>query len=89
MMPDAPYTLGHGKLNPGDLLVLFTDGVTEAMNEDEEEFSESGVISFFQNQANDVCSEKLNESLLNTLNTFSMEDPNLSDDITMLTIRAL
>ena len=59
------------------------------MNEDEEEFSESGVISFFQNQANDVCSEKLNESLLNTLNTFSMEDPNLSDDITMLTIRAL
>jgi len=89
MMPDAPYTLGHGKLNPGNLLVLFTDGVTEAMNEDEEEFSESGVISFFQNQANDVCSEKLNESLLNTLNTFSMEDPNLSDDITMLTIRAL
>lgn len=89
MMPEAPYQLGRGKLNPGELLVLFTDGVTEAMNADEEEFSESGVISFFQNQTHHFSSKKLNESLLNALNTFSKEDPNLSDDITILTIRAL
>ncbi len=89
MMPDAPYQLGRGKIKPGDLLVMFTDGVTEAMNANEVEFSESGVISFFQNQAYNISSEKLNESLLNALNTFSKEDPNLSDDITILTIRAL
>lgn len=89
MMPDAPYQLGRGKMKPGDMLVLFTDGVTEAMNAEEEEFGENGVISFFKNQPADLSSKKLNESLLSSLNAFSKEDPNLSDDITILTIKAL
>lgn len=88
MMPEAPYQLGRGKMKSGDLLVMFTDGVTEAMNAEEEEFGENGVISFLNRQPDDLNSEELNMSLLESLNTFSLDDPNLSDDITILTIRA-
>jgi sigma-B regulation protein RsbU (phosphoserine phosphatase) len=37
--PDARYTFGIEELDPGDLLVLYTDGITEATNEpDHEEY---------------------------------------------------
>ena len=36
----APYGEGTDRLHPGDALVLFSDGVTEAQNADDEEFGE-------------------------------------------------
>jgi len=33
---DAPYDTGHFKLQLGDVMVLYSDGVTEAMKDDEE-----------------------------------------------------
>src|SRR5260370_9979617 len=38
LVPEAEYTTTCIKLEPGDTLVLFSDGVTEAMNPDEELF---------------------------------------------------
>jgi hypothetical protein len=46
------------KLHPGDLLVIYTDGVTEAPNSDDEEFGEARLVELIQNNrelpANDV-----------------------------------
>jgi sigma-B regulation protein RsbU (phosphoserine phosphatase) len=36
--PDARYAIGIDSFNPGDLLVLYTDGITEATNENDEEY---------------------------------------------------
>jgi sigma-B regulation protein RsbU (phosphoserine phosphatase) len=36
--PDASYTRGFAKLDPGDLLCLYSDGVVEAHNRHDEEF---------------------------------------------------
>jgi serine phosphatase RsbU (regulator of sigma subunit) len=36
------------KLHPGDLLVIYTDGVTEAPNSDGEEFGEARLVEFIQ-----------------------------------------
>lgn len=36
--PDATYTRGFAKLDPGDLLCMYSDGIVEARNADEEEF---------------------------------------------------
>ncbi|MFC1805922.1 SpoIIE family protein phosphatase, partial [Planctomycetota bacterium] len=36
--PDSPYDEGQFALHPGDLLVLYTDGLTETMNPDHEQF---------------------------------------------------
>lgn len=37
--PDATYQRGFAKLSPGDLLCLYSDGIVEAHNADDEEFS--------------------------------------------------
>jgi len=37
--PDATYMRGFAKLSAGDLVCLYTDGIVEAHNEDDEEFS--------------------------------------------------
>ena len=87
MMPDMPYQLGRGKIKPGGCLVMFTDGVTEAMNEDEEEFTENRVIEFYKNNMLQNNSEQLNNLLLDKLSDFSEEDPTQGDDVTLLTLK--
>jgi sigma-B regulation protein RsbU (phosphoserine phosphatase) len=89
MMPETDYKLGHGFIKAGQCLVMFTDGVTEAMNEKEEEFSESGVIKFMQKEFRNNSSETINIKLLNKLTEFSNGDPTRGDDITILTIKSL
>lgn len=43
MIPDLPYGCGEAVLNPGDRLVLYSDGVTEAMNGGGDQFDEAGL----------------------------------------------
>lgn len=38
IMPDTPYREGHTQLQPGDVLVIYSDGVSEAVNPQGEEF---------------------------------------------------
>lgn len=42
---DAPYSIGTVQLNPGDWLLIFTDGLIEAVNERGEEFGEERVLA--------------------------------------------
>ncbi|MGD0365660.1 MAG: SpoIIE family protein phosphatase [Bryobacteraceae bacterium] len=44
VFPDWPYEEGHVELEPGDRLVLFTDGITEIANAENEEFGEERLI---------------------------------------------
>jgi sigma-B regulation protein RsbU (phosphoserine phosphatase) len=43
-----PYTGQNLSINPGDKLFLYTDGIPEAMNTKEEEYSETRMIDFFK-----------------------------------------
>ena len=36
--PDATYTRGYAKLDPGDLLCMYTDGIVEAHDRRDREF---------------------------------------------------
>ena len=38
LLPGAEYEVGEFELEPGDLLVLYTDGIVEAIDPDEEEY---------------------------------------------------
>jgi len=42
--PSATYSIGIDSIEPGDLLVLYTDGITEAVNEAEEEYGQERLI---------------------------------------------
>jgi phosphoserine phosphatase RsbU/P len=44
ILPIAPYSEMHAQLNPGDILVIYSDGVTEANNVRYEEFEEQRLI---------------------------------------------
>jgi sigma-B regulation protein RsbU (phosphoserine phosphatase) len=49
---DAPYQYGLVQLEPGDLLVLYTDGITEAANDREEEFGEQRLVATLAGKSN-------------------------------------
>jgi len=42
--PGTPFPSGSVTLAPGDLLVIFTDGVIEAVNDRDEEFGEGRLL---------------------------------------------
>jgi sigma-B regulation protein RsbU (phosphoserine phosphatase) len=49
LFPEADYEEGLIALSPGDLLAVFTDGVTEALNPAEEEFGEDRLKHLLRN----------------------------------------
>jgi len=71
----------------GDLLCLFTDGVTEAANPEKEEFGlerlKGELIEHWQ-----LDPESLNQKIIQDLNKFSLQSPD-RDDLTLLTIKRL
>jgi sigma-B regulation protein RsbU (phosphoserine phosphatase) len=48
LMPQATYTFSEAHLEPGDTLVLYTDGITEAMNPDDEMFERDRLMDVCQ-----------------------------------------
>jgi phosphoserine phosphatase RsbU/P len=45
LLPEAHYEQGCFELLPGDLILLYTDGVSESMNAQDEEWGEEGLIA--------------------------------------------
>ncbi|WP_433968235.1 SpoIIE family protein phosphatase [Tunturiibacter gelidiferens] len=45
LLPDAEYSQAALQLHPGDVLLAFTDGISEAMNHDEEEWGEDNMLA--------------------------------------------
>lgn len=44
LFSDSPYSAAELRLEPGDWVVLFTDGISEATNADDEEFGDARVV---------------------------------------------
>jgi sigma-B regulation protein RsbU (phosphoserine phosphatase) len=72
-------------LGQGDLLVLFTDGITEAMNHAGECFGEQRLGAFIQQQAH-LPFEELRERILREVGGFVGPAPQ-QDDMTMLLLK--
>jgi sigma-B regulation protein RsbU (phosphoserine phosphatase) len=88
MMPDMPYEIGSCQLSKGDLLMLFTDGVTETMTLDDIEYEETRLIEFLKNPDLANHPEKINNELISDLEKFADGAPQ-NDDITILTLKVL
>lgn len=80
-----PYIFEKIQLNKGDGLYIYSDGVTEAMNEALEEFDESRLEKALETNAR-ANAKELNAKVLRDLNLFVDGAPQ-SDDITMLFVR--
>ncbi|HYC02387.1 MAG TPA: SpoIIE family protein phosphatase [Azospirillaceae bacterium] len=83
---DFSYTMGRLKLEPGDALVLYTDGVTEALNLGNEEFTSTRIAEVLAGQSTGAGATALNEAILGAVKDFA-NGAEQSDDITLLAIR--
>ena len=89
MMPGMSYEKETAALAPGDVLVLFTDGVTEAKAANEEFYDEKRLETFMEKIIDENCPmQKCVGKLVEELQRFSQGVPQ-SDDITMLAMKVL
>ena len=81
--PDLPFAQGEIQLQPGDRLLLFTDGITEANNGCDEEFDEARLIdTLVSNRA--LAAARLQEIVMEQVTEFCGGD--FHDDATLLTL---
>jgi len=71
-------------LNPGDLLAIYTDGVTEALSANEEEFGEERLVEVLQ-QHKELPARDLLSAVVDEVSRFSSREQ--ADDITLVIAR--
>ncbi|WP_051957911.1 ABC transporter substrate binding protein [Desulfobacter vibrioformis] len=80
-----PYTSETLTLEPGDGLFVYSDGITEAMNRNQEQYGEARLEAALARMP-DSSAQALNAHVLDDLNAF-VDGASQSDDITMLFVR--
>jgi sigma-B regulation protein RsbU (phosphoserine phosphatase) len=84
----ARFDEGHVALGPGDRLVLYTDGISEAMNADGEMFGEERLVEMIEGLPRNLSAREIAEQLLAELHEF-LGPVEPQDDMTLLVLRAL
>ncbi len=87
MMRDVPYEVGTVSLQPGDLLLMYTDGVSEALNQAEEEFGEERLVATLR-ECQTLPAARVVARVYEQVCAFCGDVPQ-SDDLTMVALRAL
>jgi len=85
ILPAATYEEFTAQLDPGDILVLFSDGVTEAANPQDQEFGEerlADLVAGMRDRPAREIVEKINDAVM----AFTEGAPP-ADDITVLVVR--
>ncbi len=85
LVPEAEYTAVCLKLEPGDTLVLFSDGVTEAMDPAEQLFGVPRLKEVLHGQ-NESSLEHIKQRILDSVENFA-RGASQADDLTLLLVR--
>jgi sigma-B regulation protein RsbU (phosphoserine phosphatase) len=86
LFPSVTYEVGEVRLEPHDLLLAYTDGITEPENTYGEEFGESRLQEVARRMLN-ASPEALAEEVYRSVEEWT-GSPELQDDMTMLLARA-
>lgn len=81
----TPYKRQTVKLEKGDVLVFYTDGVTEAMDNDGKEFDEDGLIKCVSSIRNESAGKILTH-IVECVDKFSAG--HIGDDLTLMVLKA-
>lgn len=87
MFENMEFTHNEMKLDMGESLVLFTDGVTEAFNTSGQMFDESGLENTLR-RVGPTGSEEICQAILTDVSIFAGYEPQ-SDDITLMAIKRI
>lgn len=83
VVAEARYGQGTVELQTGDRLVLFTDGVTEAVSPLDEEFSDERLLALLR-ESQSMSAVELQKTILNAVKEFS--GGALRDDVTLIVV---
>jgi serine phosphatase RsbU (regulator of sigma subunit) len=86
IVPDHKFVPGMLKLQPGETLVTYTDGVNEAMSPERQLFGTPTIGEVLQSLAKGATAQDTCGTLMERVKTFASNAPQ-SDDITMLALR--
>ena len=84
LLPDYEYQQKTVTVEPGETLVLYTDGVTEAMNANEEEFGVERLQDIFT-ESYPREAHAITQLIFDAVDEFAGDTPQ-SDDVTCLTL---
>ena len=87
LFADSEYEQSSIVFDPGDHLVLLTDGITEAVDAGGEQFGENGRMAEFLSQNRKLTSAQLRDTLLDAVTSFAGQ--NLEDDATLMVVSRL
>ena len=85
VMPGLPYAEDAMTLAPGDTMFLYTDGITEAMNVDDEEFTEARLEAVLA-EGHGLSVDSVLENVTGAVVNFAA-GAEQSDDITCIVLR--
>jgi sigma-B regulation protein RsbU (phosphoserine phosphatase) len=88
MMKDVVYESDTITLKSGDLIHCYTDGVTEAENDNDDQYEEHRLLDLLKKSYKKINVHEINQHLIEDINRFAGTTPQ-SDDLTVLTIRIL
>jgi sigma-B regulation protein RsbU (phosphoserine phosphatase) len=81
-----PFQTGLARMPPHSLLFIYTDGLTEVFNNEQEEFGEVGVLDVLARNRY-LPLTKLHQVLLDCIRAFNVDDNQFADDVTLLSLR--
>jgi sigma-B regulation protein RsbU (phosphoserine phosphatase) len=85
LVPEAEFTTACLQLEPDDTLVLFSDGVTEAMDPEEELYGVSRLRAVLQGKT-DLPLDEIQKTVLESVENFA-RGARQADDLTILVVR--
>lgn len=84
---DASFGDYRLQLQPGDSFIIYTDGITEAMNHEQEAYGEDRFLSLLQGRQS-LSAKELNHHITSGVTVF-VAGAEQSDDITLMTLKRL
>ncbi len=87
LLPEVTYQSASATMRSGDLLICFTDGISEAMDLGEEEWGEESMLAAVKKTPN-ATAEQVLRQVFEAADEFTGEAPQ-HDDMTLVIVRAL
>ncbi|HBX50407.1 MAG TPA: fused response regulator/phosphatase [Bacteroidales bacterium] len=84
--PDFPYVVSTFHLNPGDAILLYTDGLEDALNIESKRYTIKPSIEVLKSIPANETPMNINNALLAKIKEY-IGDVNQFDDITLITVR--
>jgi serine phosphatase RsbU (regulator of sigma subunit) len=83
LFENAKYECGHAQLEPHDILITCTDGITESMDAEQEEYGDERLVNCVQQAAHRKAAEIV-EAVSKDVDNFSRHGKHVDDKVMMV-----